>query len=131
MINLKNLSAFCGKKQNKNNNLQTDKMNLPNIITVLVKAQDHFNTQAYADCFTDSAIVFDEGKTHREKTEIQNRIAAANSEYKTVMKPLDYNEKENILSAEISGTFPGSPAVLQYHYFALSDGLIESLKITG
>ncbi|WP_027388455.1 hypothetical protein [Chryseobacterium gregarium] len=104
-------------------------MNLPNIITALVKAQDHFSTQAYADCFTDTAIVFDEGKTHCRKTEIQNRIAA-NREYQSVMKPLDYNEKENILSAEVSGTFPGSPAVLQYH-FELNDRLIESLKITG
>lgn len=46
------------------------------------------------------------------------------------MKPLKYNEKENILSAEISGTFPGSPVILKY-LFELSDGLIQSLKITG
>jgi len=105
-------------------------MNLPNIITALVKAQTNFDSHAYADCFTDTAVVFDEGKTHNGKTEIQNWIAAANSEYKTVMKPLNYNEKENILSAEVSGTFPGSPVVLKYH-FELSDGLIQSLKITG
>lgn len=105
-------------------------MNLPNIITKLVNAQNQSDSHAYADCFTDSAVVFDEGKTHNGKTEIQNWISNANSEYKTVMKPLDYNEKENILSAEISGTFPGSPAVLKYH-FELNDGLIQSLKITG
>lgn len=105
-------------------------MNLPNIITKLVNAQNQSDSHAYADCFTDSAVVFDEGKTHNGKTEIQNWISNANSEYKTVMKPLDYNEKENILSAEISGTFPGSPLVLKYH-FELNDGLIQSLKITG
>jgi len=105
-------------------------MNLPNIITKLVNAQNQYDSHAYAECFTDSAVVFDEGKTHNGKTEIQNWISNANSEYKTVMKSLTYNEKENILSAEISGTFPGSPAVLKYH-FELSDGLIQSLKITG
>ncbi len=35
-----------------------------------------------------------------------------------------------ILSAEISGTFEGSPVVLNYH-FKLEDGLIQSLKIMG
>ena len=105
-------------------------MNLPNIITKLVNAQNQYDSHAYADCFTDTAVVFDEGKTHKGKTEIQNWISNANSEYKTVMKSLDYNEKENILSAEISGTFPGSPLVLKYH-FELNDGLIQSLKITG
>ncbi|GAA4154731.1 nuclear transport factor 2 family protein [Chryseobacterium ginsenosidimutans] len=105
-------------------------MNLPNIISELVKAQTQFDSHAYADCFTETAVVFDEGKTHNGKTEIQNWIDTANKEYKTVMKPLDYNEKENILSAEISGTFPGSPVVLKYH-FELSDGFIESLRITG
>ncbi|RZJ44275.1 MAG: nuclear transport factor 2 family protein [Chryseobacterium sp.] len=105
-------------------------MNLPKIITALVNAQNQSDSHAYADCFTDTAVVFDEGKTHNGKTEIENWITKANTEYKTVMKPLDFNEKENILLAEISGTFPGSPLVLKYH-FELSDGLIQSLKITG
>lgn len=105
-------------------------MNLPNIISELVKTQNNFDSHAYANCFTDTAIVFDEGKTHNGKTEIQIWIDTANKEYKAVMKPVEYNEKENILSAEISGTFPGSPIVLKYH-FELSDELIESLKITG
>lgn len=112
------------------NNLKTNKMNLPNIITALVKAQTQYDSYAYADCFTDTATVFDEGKNHNGKTEIESWIAAANSKYKTVMKPIDYNEKQNILSAETSGTFPGSPVVLKYH-FELNDGLIQSLKITG
>lgn len=105
-------------------------MNLPNIISELVKTQNNFDSHAYANCFTDTAVVFDEGKTHNGKTEIQSWIDTANKEYKAAMKPLDYNKEESILSAEISGTFPGSPIVLKYH-FELSDGLIESLKITG
>lgn len=103
-------------------------MNLPNIISELVKAQNEFDSAAYANCFTENAEVFDEGKTHNGKAEIENWIDKANKEYKATMKSLDYNE--NILSAEISGTFPGSPLVLKYH-FELSDGLIQSLKITG
>ena len=105
-------------------------MNLPNIITTLVNAQNQYNSHSYADCFTDNAVVFDEGKTYNGKTEIENWISEANNEYKTIMKPLNYDEKENILSAEISGTFPGSPAILKYH-FELNNELIQSLKITG
>ncbi|KQK25430.1 hypothetical protein AR438_07400 [Chryseobacterium aquaticum] len=105
-------------------------MNLPNIITALVNAQNQYDSHSYAECFTDNAVVFDEGKTYNGKTEIENWISEANNEYKTIMKPLNYDEKENILSAEISGTFPGSPAILKYH-FELNNELIQSLKITG
>lgn len=105
-------------------------MNLPNIITALVNAQNQYDSHSYAKCFTDNAVVFDEGKTYNGKTEIENWISKANNEYKTIMKPLNYDEKENILSAEISGTFPGSPAILKYH-FELNNELIQSLKITG
>lgn len=105
-------------------------MNLPNIISELVKAQNEFNSAAYANCFAENAEVFDEGKIHNGKAEIESWIDKANKEYKASMKSLDYNESESILSAEVSGTFPGSPIILKYH-FQLSDGLIQSLKITG
>jgi hypothetical protein len=105
-------------------------MNLPNIISELVKAQSQFDSHAFADCFTETAVVFDEGKTHNGKIEIENWIEKANKEYKAVMNPLDYNEEESILSAEISGAFPGSPVVLKYH-FELNGELIEALRITG
>ncbi|MCW8313127.1 MULTISPECIES: Cif family virulence factor [Sphingobacterium] len=104
-------------------------MNLPNIISDLVKAQNEFDSAAYANCFTEDAEVFDEGKTHNGKIEIENWINIANREYRATMKPLDFNESESILSAEISGLFPGSPLVLKYH-FRLSNGQINYLKIT-
>ena len=104
-------------------------MNLPNIISKLVKAQNEFDSAAYANCFTEDAEVLDEGKTHNGKIEIENWIKIANKEYRVTMTPLDFNEDENILSAEISGTFPSSPVVLKYH-FRLSNGQINYLKIT-
>jgi len=104
-------------------------MNLPNIISQLVKAQNEFDSAAYANCFTEDAEVFDEGKTHNGKIEIENWINIANREYRATMKPLDFYESENIFSAEISGPFPGSPLVLKYH-FRLSNDQINYLKIT-
>lgn len=107
-------------------------MNLPKVIAELIKAQDNFDSVAYANCFSETAVMFDEGKTHNGKTEIQYWIAEGNRKYKTVMKPVAYTETgtTGVLSTEISGTFDGSPIVLKFH-FEIFDGLIQSLKITG
>ncbi|WP_140937302.1 nuclear transport factor 2 family protein [Sphingobacterium lumbrici] len=106
-------------------------MNLPKVIADLVKAQDNFDSVAYANCFSETAGVFDEGKTHNGRKEIENWIENANKQFKTIMKPINFitEEKTSILSAEISGTFDGSPVVLNYH-FELKGGLIQSLNIT-
>ncbi|MDQ1163394.1 hypothetical protein QE422_003762 [Chryseobacterium sp. SORGH_AS 447] len=107
-------------------------MNLPQVITDLVKAQDDFDSVAYANCFSETAVVFDEGKTHHGKKEIEHWISDANTRYQSVMKPLSYEENgtESILKAEVSGTFPGSPIVLSYH-LQINNGAIQSLKVTG
>ncbi len=105
-------------------------MNLPNIISELVKTQNEFDSTAYTNCFAEDAQVFDEGKTYNGKAEIEQWIDKSNKDYKAVMKLLEYSENEEILKAEVSGNFPGSPIVLSYH-LKLEDGLIQSLKITG
>lgn len=105
-------------------------MNLPKVVAELVKTQNNFDSVAYANCFTETAVVFDEGKTHNGRREIENWIEKANKEYQATMKPLEYSEKEEILKAEVSGNFPGSPIVLSYH-LEIADELIQSLKITG
>lgn len=104
--------------------------NLPKVITELVKAQNNFDSIAYANCFSETAVVVDEGKTHHGRTEIEYWIAEANKKYKTLTKPLEYDETKEILKTKVSGTFDGSPIILSYH-FEIIDGLIQSLKITG
>ncbi len=42
-------------------------MNLPKVVQDLVTAQNNFDSAAYANCFSETAEVFDEGKTHRGK----------------------------------------------------------------
>jgi hypothetical protein len=105
-------------------------MNLPNIVAELVKTQNTFDSTGYANCFSETAVVFDEGKTHRGRKEIEDWIAEANERYEATMKPLSYEEKESILKAEVSGNFDGSPIVLSYH-LEIGDELIQSLKIKG
>lgn len=107
-------------------------MNLPKVIEDLIKAQNSFNSESYTNCFSETAIVYDEGKTYNGKAQIQQWIQKANKEYKAVMNPVAYDEgsKVSILSAEISGSFPGSPVVLQFH-FELENGLVQSLRISA
>ena len=102
--------------------------NLPQVIVNLVKAQDNFDSKAYTDCFSETALVHDEGKIHRGKTEIQNWIEKANKKYQVTMKPIEYFEANQTLKAEISGSFPGSPLVLTYQ-FEIIEQQIQSLKI--
>lgn len=107
-------------------------MNLHKAVAGLIEAQNNHDSLAYTACFSETAVVFDEGKTHTGKADIKQWIEKADREYHSQMKPLSYKETEteNLLSAEVSGNFPGSPAVLQFH-FVLKDGLIQSLRITG
>ncbi len=107
-------------------------MQLPKLIARFVATQNNYDSEAYAECFTDSAIVHDEGKTHTGKAEIQQWIEEANEKYQSQMKPLNYEESgpNGTLTAEVSGTFPGSPIMLQFH-LGLKDDLIDSLKVTG
>ncbi|MCP9750542.1 nuclear transport factor 2 family protein [Ferruginibacter sp. HRS2-29] len=103
-------------------------MNTPTVIEHLVAAQNNADSQAYADCFSNNAIVHDEGKTHQGKPAIKSWIEEANARYQTRMKPLEYSAADKTLKAEISGTFDGSPIVLTYH-LAFTEGLIQSLSI--
>ena len=107
-------------------------MKLPNVIQELIKAQNNFDSEAYANLFSETGVAYDEGKTHTGRKEIQKWIAEANEKYKSLMQPVEYTEKgkKGILSAKVSGTFEGSPAVLKFN-FEINEGLIQSLKITG
>jgi len=105
-------------------------MNLPKVLSNLIAAQNKHESAAYVQCFSEKAIVFDEGKTHQGSVEIQQWIAKANEEYKVTVTPLEYDALEKIMLAEVSGTFPGSPIVLKYH-FEFANDQISSLRIVG
>lgn len=105
-------------------------MDIPKVLTELVKAQDNFDSTSYADCFTETAVVVDEGKTYNGKKEIKSWIEIANKEYQVTMKPIEYSKTTEILKAEVSGNFPGSPVILFYN-LNFKNELIQSLRITS
>ena len=105
-------------------------MKLPKVITDLIAAQDKYDSKAFTENFSDDAIVHDEGKTYHGKTEIRQWNEMTNAKYKTKYEPLEVTtEGDKItLTAKISGTFPGSPAIIKYHFEAKNDK-ITSLHI--
>lgn len=107
-------------------------MNLPNVIARLVATQNSFDSVAYAQCFSETAVVVDEGKKHQGRPAIEEWIADSNARYRATMKAVSFEEKESksVLKAAVSGNFPGSPLVLSYH-LVIADELIQSLKVTG
>ncbi len=106
-------------------------MNLPNVIADLVKAQENRDSAAFVDCFSETARVFDEQKTHIGKEEIKSWMENTTKEYNMVMKPIGFegNEEAGVFKTQVSGTFPGSPIVFDYNV-EFDGGLIRSLEIT-
>ena len=107
-------------------------MKLPDNIEGLIKAQNEFDSKAFAAFFTERATIYDEGSSHLGRNEIRQWIQQTTEKYNTQLKPIGYNQNETSakLTVEVTGTFPGSSAVMQYH-LGLKDNLISSLKITG
>ena len=105
-------------------------MKLPQLIADLIAAQDKYDSKAFAENFSDNAIVHDEGKSYHGKTEIQQWNEMTNAKYKTKYEPLEVTTEGNkiILTAKISGTFPGSPVMIKYH-FETKNNKITSLHI--
>ena len=107
-------------------------MKLPKVIDDLILAQNNFDSAAYANCFSETGEMLEEGKIYKGRVAVQQLIEETNEKYRSVMKPLAYTENgaTSVLAAEVSGTFPGSPLVLNFH-FNIVDGQIHHLKVTG
>ncbi|GAA4323019.1 nuclear transport factor 2 family protein [Flaviaesturariibacter amylovorans] len=107
-------------------------MKLPKVIGDLVQAQNNLDSSTYAECFSETGVMIDEGKSYEGRAGIRKLIEEANKKYRSVMKPLAYTENDGtcVLSAQVSGTFPGSPIVLKFH-FEIVDGKIKHLHVTG
>ena len=76
------------------------------------------------------AIVRDENETRSGKSKIERWLTTTIEKYNFQFKPLSSQERDNetVVTVEISGTFPGSPISLDYH-FAIASSKIASLTI--
>lgn len=93
-------------------------------------AADRGDGEAVARCFTEDAIVTDEGHDHRGRAAIAAWKAAASKQYSYTVEPfaLEVRDGKTVITAHVVGDFPGSPVDLRY-LFALDGGRIAGLEI--
>ena len=105
-------------------------INLPRIIQEYLAASNAHDVKAILSCFSDDALVHDEGKDFRGKKLIKDWIVKTIEKYKFHFKPLRVKaeEPEVVVTVEVSGTFPGSPVSPDYR-FIIKRNKILSLAV--
>lgn len=93
-------------------------------------AAEH-NPEALAQCFTAQAVMTDDGHTYTGIDAIKAFMTEALAKYSATSVPFAIEKEDGVqlVRANCSGNFPGSPIVLSYR-FRLERGLISSLEVT-
>jgi hypothetical protein len=105
-------------------------LSLPEPIAAYFEA-DRRDGDAVAHCFTNEAVVMDEGRTHVGRAAIKAWKTAASTRFSYIAEPfaLEKKDRKYIVTSRVTGDFPGSPADLRF-IFTLERGRIASLEIT-
>ncbi|MFZ3374689.1 MAG: nuclear transport factor 2 family protein [Chthoniobacterales bacterium] len=100
---------------------------LPRIIGKYVDASNKHDVDSILSCFSDEAVVHDEGETLHEKKAIADWIAKTIERYKFQFKPLTVKDDnvEIVVGVEVSGTFDGSPVNLDYRFVIKNDKILS------
>ena len=105
-------------------------LDLPLIIRKYVEASNRHDVQAILSCFSNDAVVHDEGEALHGRKAIEGWIAKTIEKYKFRIKPLSLRDEESqvVVTIQVSGTFPGSPVMLDYK-FKVDNDKIDSLAV--
>ena len=107
----------------------TGSLSLPKPIAAYFAA-DRGDGEAVSQCFTDNAVVKDEGHTHKGRAAIKEWKTDASAKYEYTCEPFACEEKDGkmVVTSHLVGNFPGSPLDLRF-IFGLAGDKIESLEI--
>src|SRR6266487_2856021 len=107
----------------------TKSLNLPKPIAAYFTA-DKGDGHADSRCFSEDAVVKDEGHTHRGGAAIKTWKTDASAKYEYTSQPIACEEKDGktIVTSHLVGNFPGSPVDLRF-FFELEGDKIASLEI--
>ncbi|KMK63780.1 nuclear transport factor 2 family protein [Puniceibacterium sp. IMCC21224] len=105
-------------------------MKLPSPIHIYFTARAPQDRDAIAAAFAHDAIVHDEGRSHSGPQAISDWWVAANAKYRHHVEPMGTTEAcgKTVVQANVTGDFPGSPAVLTFT-FGLNGDRITDLEI--
>jgi hypothetical protein len=93
-------------------------------------AADREDREAVARCFTEAAVVKDEGRTHRGREAIRQWKEEVSTRYQYKSEPFacEQRDKAVVVTSRLTGNFPGSPVNLRF-FFVLDCDKIASLEI--
>lgn len=105
-------------------------IDLPTPITAYFATDKKGNAQAISECFTQDAVVMDEGNTYTGRDAIRQWMANASTQYTYTVEPFSIHEEggKTVVSSHLVGNFPGSPVDLRY-FFVLEGDRIAELEI--
>jgi hypothetical protein len=103
---------------------------LPTPIATYIAAANRGEAEALTQCFAESAIVRDEGKTIEGLVAIRKWMVETKQKYQYTFEPLAATEKDGktIVTNRLTGNFPGSPVELEF-VFTLDRDKIAALEI--
>lgn len=104
-------------------------VDLPHPIATYFSA-DKGDGEALSRCFTDDAVVKDEGRTYLGRAAIKQWKAESSKKYVYTSEPFACAQDNDkvIVASRVSGNFPGSPVELRY-FFGIEGNKIASLEI--
>ena len=107
----------------------TRSLNLSKPIAAYFTA-DEVDGEAVSQCFTENAVVKDEGHTHKGRAAIKEWKADVSTKYKYTCEPFACEEKDGktVVTCHLAGNFPGSPVDLRF-FFTLAGDKVASLEI--
>ena len=107
----------------------TKSLNLPKPIAAYFAA-DKSDGQVVSECFTENAVVKDEGHTHTGQAAIKRWKTEASAKYQYTSEPIACEQKDGktVVTSHLVGNFPGSPIDLRY-FFQLEADKIALLEI--
>ncbi|MBV9464364.1 MAG: nuclear transport factor 2 family protein [Verrucomicrobiae bacterium] len=105
-------------------------MNLPPPIASFFQAFNGKDTDAFLASFASDALVTDEEREYCGAPAIEGWFAAVNAKYQPILEATNLGDVGDtiVVATQVSGTFPGSPIQLHYH-FKLQNGKIAALSI--
>jgi hypothetical protein len=104
-------------------------LDLPKPVAAYFTA-DRIDSEALAQCFTEDAVVKDEGHTYDGRAAIRQWKADVSEKYQYTSDPFACEQRDGktVVTSRLVGNFPGSPLNLRF-FFELEGGKIASLEI--
>jgi hypothetical protein len=109
--------------------MKQEPLNLPKPIAAYFNAEKA-GAGAVCQCFTENAVVKDEGRTYKGRAAIKQWREEAAAKYEFTSEPFACEAKggQIVVTSRLTGNFPGSPVDLRF-FFELEGDKIASLEI--